>query len=78
MSRGCVVGIYEDFQKASQAVQALERSDFPSEQISLATHNVPDQLTSTDELKYSDEAESSAAVAQGGEVSSVFYSAHRC
>jgi hypothetical protein len=65
MSENCVVGIYESFGKAKDAVQVLEGSTFPSSQISLATHSVGDDLTSKKAVQYGDESETGAAAGAG-------------
>jgi uncharacterized membrane protein len=54
------VGVYGSFEKAKDAVQALERSAFPSDQISLATHSVGEEIKSSAALQYGDQSESDA------------------
>jgi hypothetical protein len=65
MSHNCVVGVYGSFSEAKEAVQLLEHSTFPSEQISLATHSAGEEIVSSSALKYGDEAESDAAKGAG-------------
>ena len=68
MTNHCVVAVYESFDDAKQAVQALDNSDFPSEQISLVTHSVPEEVPQVDVLQSGDETEKDATkgVSVGG------------
>ncbi|MEZ6097782.1 MAG: general stress protein [Pirellulaceae bacterium] len=65
MSNHCVVAVYESFDEAKQAVQALEKSDFPSEQVSLVTHSVPEEVLQEEVLQYGDETEKDAVKGAG-------------
>jgi hypothetical protein len=65
MSQSCVVGVYGMFEKAKDAVQVLEQSEFPSDQISLATHSIGDETMSSGVLHYGDEAENEAVKGAG-------------
>lgn len=55
MSEQCVVAVYDEFAKASAAVQTLERSDFPSDQVSMATGSLPPEMKVEQALKYGDQ-----------------------
>lgn len=65
MSNHCVVAVYESFDQARESVQALEKSDFPSDQVSLVTHSVSDEVLQEDVLQYGDETEKDAAKGAG-------------
>jgi hypothetical protein len=65
MSQDCVVAVYESFAKAKEAVQALENSTFPSEQVSFVTHSVTEELPQEDSLQYGDKTERNAARGAG-------------
>lgn len=61
MSHECVVAVYDSFEKAKEGVQALEKSDFPSDQVSFVTRSLNDELPDEDALEYGDETERKAA-----------------
>jgi len=65
MARQCVVGIYETLDAAKQAIETLEQSNFPSEQVSLVTHSVERQVPEEEELQYGDQAQTDAAKGAG-------------
>lgn len=65
MSQQCVVAVYESFDRAKNAVRALERADFPHEQVSFVTHSVADEAPRENALQFGDEAESSAVKGAG-------------
>lgn len=65
MSQECVVAIYDSFAKAKDAIQLLDQSDFPSEQVSFVTHSVEDEVPQEDSLEYGDKTERNAARGAG-------------
>lgn len=65
MANHCVVAVYESFDQAREGVQALEKSTFPSEQVSLVTHSVPEEFLQGKVLQYGDETEKDAAKGAG-------------
>lgn len=67
MSEQCVVGVFQSFDRAKDAIVALEKSEFPSEQISLVTHSVEDEVPRQEEaaMQYGDESPPDAARGAG-------------
>ncbi|QDU75729.1 hypothetical protein Pan97_27710 [Bremerella volcania] len=65
MSRHCAVAIYDEFSAAQKAVQQLDESKFPSDQVSLVANSVHQDLQSTNILQYGDESEKDAAFGAG-------------
>lgn len=65
MFNHCVVAIFATFEDAKAAVQALEKSSCPSEQVSLVTHNVPEEAPQEEALQTGDAAEKDAAKGAG-------------
>lgn len=61
----CVVGVFDDFDQTRAAIQALEASDFPAAQVSLATHRLPGDAPPHDLLNSGDETESQAGRGAG-------------
>lgn len=50
-----VVAIFDTLAHAKEAVQALEASDFPSQQVSLVTRSVTREVPQTKPLRYGDD-----------------------
>jgi hypothetical protein len=65
MSEQCVVAVYDSFAKAKMGVQKLEATGYPTNQISLVTRSLTDQVPEREELQYGDETEKSAATGAG-------------
>ncbi|MBA2115396.1 general stress protein [Bremerella alba] len=65
MSRHCIVAIYDDFTAAQEAVNKLDESKFPSEQVSLVANSVHQDLSSTNNLQYGDESDKDAVLGAG-------------
>ena len=61
MAQQCVVGVYPSIELAREAVLALERAQYPAEQVSLVTHNVKREVPRVGELQYGDQGEQNAA-----------------
>lgn len=65
MSQECVVAVYESFAQARDAVQALEKARFPSDQVSFVTHSVENEVPGEDLPQYGDKARRNAAKGAG-------------
>ncbi len=65
MSNHCVVAIFDSLREAGEAVHALERSDFPSDQVSLVSHNVSEEVPQEELLQAGDATETDAAKGAG-------------
>jgi hypothetical protein len=65
MSNECVVAVYDSFERARDAVQALDESHFPADQVSLVTHSVAEEGIPDEELQHGDKAELNAAKGAG-------------
>lgn len=61
----CVVGVYQTFAEAKDAVQALEQAEYPAKQVSLVTHRIEDEVPDEQLLQYGDNAERTAATGAG-------------
>lgn len=61
----CVVGIYDRFDKAKDAVQALEDAEYPAERVSLVTQPVDKAVDENEPLQYGDKTERNAATGAG-------------
>jgi len=67
MSEQCIVAVYDDFQDAKQAVEILDRSAFPADQVSFVTSNAPEELDADEQeiLQAGDKSEENAAKGAG-------------
>lgn len=65
MPNQCVVAVYDSFDKAKDAIVALEQSDFPSQQVSFVTHNVEDEVPRPEPMQYGDDTGQDAAKGAG-------------
>lgn len=65
MSHECVVAIYESFEKAKDAILALERANVPHDQVSFVTHSVDQEVPDEKAVEYGDETEHHAAAGAG-------------
>jgi hypothetical protein len=65
MSQECVVGVYDSPEKARDAVEALERSQFSLQHVSLVGGTAVEALRKIESLKYGDDAETKAAEGAG-------------
>ena len=60
MSNPCVVAVYGSFDRAQEAIVALDNADFPHDQVSLATHTIPDNLDQREALQFGDKSQKDA------------------
>ncbi len=65
MSRQCVVAVYDTFEAAQAAIHSLDESHFPSNQVSLVSNSVKQEVASTTAMQYGDEANHDAVVGAG-------------
>lgn len=65
MNQQCVVAIYDSLDNARKAVQVLEQSQFPPDQVSLVTQSIHTQVPEERTMQYGDQAEGNAGKGAG-------------
>lgn len=65
MSQQCVVAVYDEFPQAVEAIQALEKSPFPNDQVSLATGSLSPDVMAEEALEYGDKTTGTTAKGAG-------------
>jgi uncharacterized membrane protein len=65
MSHECVVAVYDSFDAARDAIREIERANFPSDQVSLVSHDVRNEVDRDEMLQFGDNTERNAARGAG-------------